>query len=283
MDVSKDIVWHQHSVSREMREGALEQRGCVIWFTGLSGCGKSTALYALLRDLLERQSHPLSVVTIEDPIEQYLPDAAQVGVEPDRGLGFAEALRAILRHDVEVIMVGEIRDARTAETALQAALTGHRMLSSMHTLTAAEALVRLRQMGAPAYVVASALQGVLNVRLVRLLCEECRKVVEMNEEQKQLLPESKKWDAQKLAEPGGCPACLKTGYRGRTGIAEWMLSTEETAKALRDDRTAQALEETLEIVYPARRSALEMLRDHRISLAEWQSQAGFYLNFQDSE
>jgi type II secretory ATPase GspE/PulE/Tfp pilus assembly ATPase PilB-like protein len=143
--------------------------------------------------------------------------------------------------------------------------------------------VRLRQMGAPAYVVSSALQGILNVRLMRLLCEECRELVEMNEDQKQLLPESDEWDAQKLAEPGACPTCMQTGHHGRTGLAEWMVPTEETAEYLRDNRTAAVLEETLETVFPARRIALEMLRDQRISLAEWQSQAGFYLDFKSSE
>src|SRR6185295_14944685 len=105
--------------------------------------------------------------------------AAQISVDPARELGFAECLRAILRQDPEVIMIGEIRDRETANATLQAALTGHRLLSSMHTLSAAEALVRLQQMGSAAYVISSALAGILNLRLVRLLCPHCKKSREL--------------------------------------------------------------------------------------------------------
>ncbi len=137
----------------------MDQPQGMLIAIGPSGCGKSTALYSLLRDLHERTGHPLSIVTVEDPIEQSMPFAAQLNVNPSRGLGFADGLKAILRQDPEVIMIGEIRDAETSTTALQAALTGHRLLSSMHTLNAAEALVRLRQMGSPTFVISSALAG----------------------------------------------------------------------------------------------------------------------------
>src|SRR5262249_51548035 len=147
--------------------GAVDTPQGLVLVTGPSGSGKSTTLYALLADLAERAGHPLSIVTVEDPIEQSLPCAAQVAADPARGLTFAAGVRALLRQDPEVIMIGEIRDAETAAAALQAALTGHRVLSSMHTLSAAEALVRLRQMGTPPYLISSALSGILGTRLIR--------------------------------------------------------------------------------------------------------------------
>jgi general secretion pathway protein E len=171
-------------------------------------------------------------------------------------------------------MIGEIRDAATATTALQAALTGHRLLSSMHTLTGAEALIRLRQMGAPAYVISSALAGVLSLRLVRLLCPECRRPRPLTEEEVERFPESAAWPVRELAESPGCPACLGSGHHGRTGLGEWLIPTAETAAALSGAEAAAAIARTLAARVSARPAALELLRAGRIAPAELQRLSG---------
>jgi len=168
------------------------------------------------------------------------------------------------------VMIGEIRDAETAEAALQASLTGHRLLSSMHTLTAAEALVRLRQMGAPPYVIASALAGILNVRLVKLLCEACRSTHATTPEEQDALPEAANWPDAALADATGCEACFGSGRSGRTGIGEWVVPTQETADALAAHQPTRAIAATLRTVASARAGALDLLRDRKIPLAEWQ-------------
>ncbi|MCE5228611.1 Flp pilus assembly complex ATPase component TadA [bacterium] len=228
----------------------------LILAIGPSGCGKSTTLYSLLADLAERAGGPVSILTIEDPIERSLPCAAQIAADPARGLTFVSGLRALLRQDPEVIMIGEIRDAETANTALQAALTGHRLLSSMHTLTPAEALVRLRQMGAPAYVIASALAGVVNVRLMRLICPDCRQWREPSEEEKDLFPAL----GVRVADGNGCDRCLGVGRLGRTGIGEWLEPTSATAAALAAGEPASAIAPTLGIGVGAREGFLDALR-----------------------
>ncbi len=237
----------------------------MILAVGPSGCGKSTAFYALLRDLNERTGRPVSIVTIEDPIEQSMPFAAQISADRNRGLGFAEALRAVVRQDPEVIMIGEIRDAETAKTALEAALTGHRLLSSMHTLTAGEALVRLRQMGAPPYVISSALAGVLNVRLVRLLCQACREGHPPTERELAPAPEAASWPEARVAEPVGCEDCLGSGHRGRIGTGEWLVPTSRTVLALQSAAPASEVAASLDTSVPAREAVLELVRSGRVA------------------
>lgn len=263
--------------------GALDQPQGMLLAVGPSGCGKSTALYALLHDLHERAGHPLSIVTIEDPVEQSLPFAAQISADPARGLGFAEGLRALLRQDPEVMMIGEIRDSPTATAALQAALTGHRLLSSMHTLTAAEALVRLQQMGLPPYVISSALAGVLNLRLVRLLCPACKRPRAMTSEEHARFPEAEGWAEQAVAEAAGCEVCLGSGHQGRTGLGEWLTPTAETAAALQHHEPSAVIAKTLNAAVSVRASALQLLREQRISIGEWQRLAGLMTSQAASE
>lgn len=255
----------------------LDQPQGLLLAVGPSGCGKSTALYALLGDLYERTGHPLSIVTIEDPVEQSLPFAAQISADPAKGLGFSEGLRALLRQDPEVIMIGEIRDPETAAAALQAALTGHRLVSSMHTLTAAEVLVRLQQMGLPPYVISSALAGVLNLRLVRLLCPECKRARPLSAEERTLLPEADDWPTAAVAEAAGCEACLGSGHQGRTGLGEWLVPTAETAAALQAHEPAPAIARTLRPVVTVRENLLRLLREQMISLAEWHKLTGLVI------
>ncbi|MCX7017137.1 MAG: ATPase, T2SS/T4P/T4SS family [Candidatus Sumerlaeota bacterium] len=256
-----------------LREATDRPQGLLL-AVGPSGCGKSTALYALLDDLNERAGRPLSILTIEDPVEQTLPFAAQITADPARGLGFAAGLRALLRQDPEVIMIGEIRDPETSTAALQAALTGHRLLSSMHALTAAEALVRLQQMGSAPYEISSAVAGALNLRLARLLCPHCKSTRAISPDEMEWIPEAAAWPERVVGESAGCDQCLGSGRLGRTAVGEWIAPTPETAAALQARQPVREIARTLEMAVPARPAALSLLKDQRISVAEWRALDG---------
>lgn len=184
----------------------------IVLITGPTGSGKSTTLYAALNELIRPE---LNVLTVEDPIERPLAGASQVQV--DMKMGFAGTLRAFLRHDPDVIMVGEIRDPDTADVALKAAVTGHLVFSTLHTNSAPAAVTRLADLGLPRYLAAATLRAVIAQRLVRQLCPRCRKPRPASAEERTLLklsPEATLWS------PCGCPACSGTGYRGRVGLFE---------------------------------------------------------------
>jgi type IV pilus assembly protein PilB len=192
----------------------------VILVTGPTGSGKTTTLYAALASL-DRERRNL--VTLEDPVEYRLPGLTQVQVHRRAGLGFGAALRAVLRQDPDVIMVGELRDKETVEIAMAAALTGHLVLSTLHTNDAPTAATRLAEMGAAPYLVAAGLIGVLAQRLARRLCEHCRvrRTAESDELEALGLPAQ----PVTLYEPGGCGRCEGSGYRGRLGIFELLTVT----------------------------------------------------------
>jgi general secretion pathway protein E len=188
----------------------------IVLVTGPTGSGKTTTLYAALLEIAKRTRN---VMTVEDPIEYSLPGIAQTAVNPLIGLTFARALRSILRQDPDVILVGEIRDAETAQIAVQASLTGHLVLATLHTNDAASAVTRLMDMGIEPYLLASSLRGVVAQRLVRKLCTHCRaKVSPSIEAQRQLRAMGASLEA--LYEPRGCERCNATGYAGRTGVYE---------------------------------------------------------------
>jgi MSHA biogenesis protein MshE len=266
------LGFHQPLI--EALRAAMDQPQGLLLAVGPSGCGKSTTLYALLHDLHIRSGRPVSILTIEDPIERSLPFAAQITADHAHGLGFGRCLRAVLRQDPEVIMIGEIRDMETAEAALQAALTGHRLLSSMHTTTAAEALVRLQQMGAAPYVVASALAGVLNVRLVKLLCPHCKRPRALTPNDWTQIPEYEKWTDRQIAEPAGCDQCLRSGHSGRSAVAEWLAPTQETMDALQQHASVSQLAPTLARVVPAKDVAIDLMCRQLISPAEFHRLVG---------
>ena len=196
----------------------LDRSHGVLLVTGPTGSGKTTTLYAAL-STLDRERRNL--ITLEDPVEYRLEGLTQVQVHKRAGLGFAAALRAVLRQDPDVIMVGELRDRETVETAMAAALTGHLVLSTLHTNDAPSAATRLAEMGAAPYLVAGGLIGVLAQRLARRLCGHCaRRVTAPSERLRELgLPAR---DAD-IAEAVGCPHCDGTGYRGRVGIFELLV------------------------------------------------------------
>lgn len=186
----------------------------ILLVTGPTGSGKSTTLYAALQSM---DAHSLNIVTVEDPVEYDLPGVGQIQVNSRIDLSFARALRAILRQDPDVIMIGEIRDLETAQIAVQASLTGHLVLATLHTNDAASAVTRLVDMGVEPFLLASTLRGVLAQRLVRKLCPICRTPAPTAAADRDLLGSHA--PAQLWHAPG-CPECSRTGYAGRSGIYE---------------------------------------------------------------
>lgn len=225
------------AVEEDFRRVLAEPNGVVL-VTGPTGSGKTTTLYAALQGL---DTQRLNVMTIEDPIEYQLPGIAQIQVKPKIGLSFAQGLRHILRQDPDVVLVGEIRDAETAEIAIRASLTGHLVFSTLHTNDALSAVVRLTDMGVPPYLLASALRGCLAQRLVRQLCPACRRPsVPTEGELRALGRHGGKLRGRAVWRPVGCPECMD-GYRDRTGLYEWIHFGPEWEPALRSASDGTAL------------------------------------------
>ncbi len=204
-------------------EGILQLPHGIVLVTGPTGSGKTTTLYAALSRI---NSVERKIVTIEDPVEYQLRGINQIQVSTKAGLTFARGLRSILRHDPDVILVGEIRDRETAEIAVQASLTGHLVFSTLHTNDAPGALTRLVDMGVEPYLVASSLEGVIAQRLVRLICPACKRKMPSGENEKVARQYGFR-PAEVFYYGEGCRECLGTGYRGRTGVFEFMAITEE--------------------------------------------------------
>jgi general secretion pathway protein E len=209
-------------------ESLIHRSHGIILVTGPTGSGKTTTLYAALSKI---NRPDLNIMTIEDPVEYQLEGISQTAVNPKIELTFANGLRSFLRQDPDVIMVGEIRDLETAEIAIQASLTGHLVLSTVHTNDAAGAITRLVDMGVEPFLVASSLMGVLAQRLVRVLCKDCRvPYLPAEEELKEIgltSEQVREASGGMLYKPAGCEQCNKTGYRGRSGIYEVMLIDDD--------------------------------------------------------
>jgi general secretion pathway protein E len=212
----------------------------IILVTGPTGSGKTTTLYTTLKALATSE---VNVCTVEDPIEMVEASFNQMQVQPGIDLSFADGVRALMRQDPDIIMVGEIRDLQTAEMAIQAALTGHLVFSTLHTNDAPAAVVRLLELGVPDYLLEATLIGVMAQRLVRTLCPECKAVGgELSDELWQGIGGA--WKIPKpstVYRPIGCPECRQTGYRGRTGIYELLTVSEGFAHAIRDSSDIQKL------------------------------------------
>ena len=210
---------------------SLELPNGIVLVTGPTGSGKTTTLYT---GLLTLNSIVRKVVTIEDPVEYQLRGINQIQVRPQIGLTFASLLRSILRQDPDVIMVGEIRDLETAQIAVQAALTGHLVLSTLHTNSAAATITRLRDMGLEDYLITAVLRGVLAQRLVRRLCLACRTSAPAAPEmvRRFSLDRDRPGQPVTLYHPVGCPACRGTGYRGRQAIAEYLEPNDEVQRLI---------------------------------------------------
>jgi len=210
---------------------ALSQPNGVVLVTGPTGAGKTTTLYAGL-NLLNDQTR--NILTVEDPVEYAVPGIGQTQVNAKVGMTFAAGLRAILRQDPDVVMVGEIRDVETAEIAVQASLTGHLVLSTVHTNSAAAAIARLRDMGVESYLLASTLTAIVAQRLVRRLCPACKQPYEADEAERRLLDIAGP-DPVTLHRPVGCPACKGLGYQGRRGVYELIVVDEPLRALIHDD------------------------------------------------
>jgi len=200
----------------------------IVLVTGPTGSGKTTTLYAALA---LRPTGQEKVITVEDPVEYHLPGVTQMPVHARAGVSFASALRSILRQDPDVLMVGEMRDAETAGIAIQAAMTGHLVLSTLHTNDAAGALTRLADLKVEPYMIAATVEGVLAQRLVRRVCPECRESYRPDPATVALVAQ-RPVGGTALQRGRGCAACRQTGYRGRTGIFELLLVTDDLRSAL---------------------------------------------------
>jgi type II secretion system protein E len=229
----------------------LERPHGIILVTGPTGSGKTTSLYAALSQINDIQR---KIITIEDPIEYQLFGVNQIQVSRKAGLTFASGLRSILRHDPDVVLVGEIRDGETAEIAIQASLTGHLVFSTLHTNDAPSALTRLVDMGIEPYLVASSLEAVIAQRLVRVVCPECKEPMTESE----AMPLRRRFGDQlpdMLYKGVGCQQCQGTGYRGRIGIFEVMMVTDEIRSLILENTAAPELRKV------ASRQGMKSLRD----------------------
>jgi len=217
--------------------------------TGPTGSGKSTSLYAALSEINRME---INIVTIEDPVEYRLAGVNQIQINIKAGLTFASALRSILRSDPDVVMVGEIRDAETAKISVEAALTGHLVLSTLHTNDAPGAITRLNEMGVEPFLTGSAVTAVLAQRLARKLCSHCCEMYNPSSDEllrNRVSPEvMAASDGMAFYRKKGCPRCSQTGYKGRIGIYQLLVMTEEieslaVKRATRDELEAQAYEQ----------------------------------------
>jgi general secretion pathway protein E/type IV pilus assembly protein PilB len=225
----------------------------ILLVTGPTGSGKTTTLYSALTEI---KSEDIKIITTEDPIEYHLDGINQIQVNPKVGLTFAASLRSILRHDPDVILVGEVRDLETAENATQASLTGHMVFSTLHTNDAASAFMRMADMGVEPFLVSSTLEGVLAQRLVRLVCPECRAASQPKRDD---LPDDFPWEEYQrsgatLVRAVGCRECRGVGYRGRQGIFELLVVNDEI-RHLANERAT-----TIEIQRAAAKAGMRTLR-----------------------
>lgn len=241
-----------------------------ILVTGPTGSGKSTTLYATLAVLNSVEKH---IITVEDPIEYRLDGVSQVQVNPRAGLTFAAGLRSILRSDPDIIMVGEIRDQETARIAVESALTGHLVLSTLHTNDAAGAITRLGDMGIEPFLTASSLVCVVAQRLARLLCPHCKEPYELRGKELAQIPDfplAPGEEAVQVFRPRGCLRCSNTGYRGRLGIYELLIVSERIRRLTLERRPGQEIKEAAveEGMVTLRRDGLLKVREGLTSLEE---------------
>lgn len=232
-----------------------EKSNGIILVTGPTGSGKSTTLYAILKRLHTEQKN---IITIEDPVEYEIEGINQVQVNAQAGLTFASGLRAILRQDPNIIMVGEIRDLETAEIAIRASLTGHLVLSTLHTNNALGAIDRLRDMGIPTYLLAASVNGLMAQRLVRRICMDCRRTRAILEEERLIFEQSSVPVPEVLEEGAGCDACGHTGYRGRLAVHEIIVLDRPLKRMIADGEPTETMVEY------ARREGMRSLWDNAL-------------------
>ncbi|GAC1450571.1 MAG: hypothetical protein PVSMB11_11770 [Desulfuromonadaceae bacterium] len=226
----------------------------IILVTGPTGSGKTTTLYSSLRTL---SSPEVNIVTVEDPIEMVMEEFNQIGVQQGIGVSFDTILRNILRQDPDIIMIGEIRDRETAENAVQAALTGHLVLSTLHTNDSASTIIRLLDLGIPPFLISATVLGIVAQRLVRKICPHCKKVRNLSQDECDYLQMPEK--SYVVWEGEGCKECRGTGYKGRSGLFE-VMDMNDRLKALTTGPVDLAT-----IVEAARQEGLVSLREIAIN------------------
>ncbi len=238
----------------------------IILVTGPTGSGKSTTLYTALSEL---NKEDVNIITVEDPVEANVAGINQVQTNVKAGLTFASALRSILRQDPDIIMIGEIRDEETASIAVQASITGHLVVSTLHTNSAASTITRLADMGLPEYLIADSTVGIIAQRLVRRLCPRCKRKVLADEEQLELLGFGK--DEQiEIYEPVGCSSCDNNGFKGRIGVYEIMEVTPKVRKVIAAGEDAEHIKQAAleEGMYTLRMSATNYVLEGITSVSE---------------
>ena len=240
----------------KMFESMLKCPHGVMLVTGPTGSGKTTTLYAALGEIAKPN---VNVVTVEDPVEKNIEGINQCQVNSKAGMTFSAALRSILRQDPDIVMIGEMRDSETADIAIRAAITGHLVLSTLHTNDAASTIVRLIDMGVAPYMVATSLIGVVAQRLVKVLCPKCRRPRMSNEEENNLMHISA---PVQIFDAVGCPECNNTGYKGRTAIHEIIHCTSGISTLTAESAGKEQLEEA------AKRNGTRLLRDNVSELVQ---------------
>lgn len=238
----------------------------IILVTGPTGSGKSTTLYTSLSEL---NTEDVNISTVEDPVEANIDGLNQVHVNPKAGLTFASTLRSLLRQDPDIIMIGEIRDQETASIAVQASITGHLVVSTLHTNSAASTVTRLLDMGIVDYLLADALVGIIAQRLVRRLCPECKRKRLATEEEMNMLAIKNK-TPKMIYEPVGCPKCDNMGYKGRIGVYEIMEVTQKVKQVIAKGGNAEAIKRAAlqEGMFTLRMSATELVLKGVTSVTE---------------
>ena len=234
----------------QMFEKMLNGPHGVILVTGPTGSGKTTTLYAALGEIAKPN---VNVITVEDPVEKNIDGINQVQVNSKAGMTFAAALRSILRQDPDIVMIGEMRDTETAEIGIRAAITGHLVLSTLHTNDAASTITRLVDMGVPSYMVASSLIGVVAQRLVKVLCPKCKKARMSTDEENELMGID---HSIEIYEACGCPHCNNTGYKGRTAIHEIIHCTNDISELIVNGANKDQIEKM------AKTHGTKLLRDN---------------------
>jgi type II secretory ATPase GspE/PulE/Tfp pilus assembly ATPase PilB-like protein len=219
-------------------EELLGQATGVVLVTGPTGSGKTTTLYASLHQLNQPDT---KLITVEDPVEYQLNGINQVQIQHEIGWNFSRALRAIFRQDPDIVMVGEIRDEETAEIAIKAALTGHLVFSTLHTNDAPSAFIRLIDIGIRPFLVASGVRAVLAQRLVRTICSTCKEIHQPTEIERERLGLKVDWSKVEVFHGAGCDNCNHTGYSGRLGVYELMMTTDEIRNFIMDETASGAL------------------------------------------
>ncbi len=262
----KDIGFDDDMLVRFQR--ILKQPHGIMLLTGPTGSGKTTTLYSALNFL---KSPTLNIQTVEDPVEYLIEEINQIQIKPQIDLTFANALRSILRQDPDIIMVGEIRDLETARIAIRAALTGHLVLSTLHTNDATSAFCRLRDIGLEPYLIAATVRLVISQRLVRMICPECKTEAKPSEEASRLLemmyPDASSWSFWKGE---GCKRCFNSGYSGRTGIFEFLEATTPIQQMVHEEEgetlfRKKAIELGMETLFA---NALKKVKDGTTTIEE---------------